>query len=58
MIYVRLVTYLFRTTGQALGVSLGGAVFQSVLLRKLHDRIQGPDSARVSLFDALRKAAF
>jgi hypothetical protein len=42
------VTYLFRTTGQVLGVSLSGAVLQSVLLRKLRQRITGPGSLEVS----------
>ncbi|KAF9057745.1 vacuolar amino acid permease [Panaeolus papilionaceus] len=42
------ITYLFRTTGQVLGVSLSGAVFQGILLRKLRDRIQGPGSEEVS----------
>lgn len=46
--YINLaVTYLFRTTGQVLGVSLSGAILQAVLLRKLRERIQGPDAARV-----------
>jgi hypothetical protein len=39
----RQVTYLFRTTGQVLGVSLSGAVFQAILLQKLRERIQDPD---------------
>ncbi|KIJ70285.1 hypothetical protein HYDPIDRAFT_77195 [Hydnomerulius pinastri MD-312] len=38
------ITYLFRTTGQVLGVSLSGAVLQSILLRKLRERITGPGS--------------
>ncbi|KAG1791362.1 vacuolar amino acid permease [Suillus plorans] len=42
------ITYLFRTTGQVLGVSLSGAVLQSVLLRKLRQRITGPGSLEVS----------
>ncbi|KAH7887923.1 vacuolar amino acid permease [Phlebopus sp. FC_14] len=41
------ITYLFRTTGQVLGVSLSGAVLQSVLLRKLRQRITGPGSSEV-----------
>lgn len=41
------VTYLFRTTGQVLGVSISGAIFQAVLLQKLRLRIQGPGSAEV-----------
>ncbi|KAJ8468186.1 hypothetical protein ONZ45_g6 [Pleurotus djamor] len=36
------ITYLFRTTGQVLGVSLSGALLQAVLLGKLRQRIQGP----------------
>jgi len=63
------ITYLFRTTGQVLGVSLSGAILQAVLLRKLRERIQGPDAARIiytiqhsaqiipKLEPALRKAA-
>lgn len=43
----RTVTYLFRTTGQVLGVSLSGAILQAVLLQKLRERIQGPGSAEV-----------
>ncbi|TFK29297.1 vacuolar amino acid permease [Coprinopsis marcescibilis] len=39
------ITYLFRTTGQVLGVSLSGAILQDVLLHKLRERIQGPDAA-------------
>ncbi|KAG2077592.1 vacuolar amino acid permease [Suillus decipiens] len=42
------ITYLFRTTGQVLGVSLSGAVLQSILLRKLRQRITGPGSLEVS----------
>ncbi|KAH7879564.1 vacuolar amino acid permease [Lentinula edodes] len=41
------ITYLFRTTGQVLGVSISGAIFQAVLLQKLRLRIQGPGSAEV-----------
>jgi len=36
------ITYLFRTTGQVLGVSLSGTLMQAVLLSKLQQRIQGP----------------
>ncbi|KAJ7047535.1 vacuolar amino acid permease [Mycena alexandri] len=39
------ITYLFRTTGQVLGVSLSGAILQAVLLQKLRMRIQVPNSA-------------
>jgi hypothetical protein len=42
------VTYLFRTTGQVLGVSLSGALVQSVLLHQLKRRITGPGSSDVS----------
>ncbi|KAI0049566.1 vacuolar amino acid permease [Auriscalpium vulgare] len=38
------ITYLFRTTGQVLGVSLSGTVLQAVLLRKLQAHIHGPDA--------------
>lgn len=41
------VTYLFRTTGQVLGVSLSGAILQGVLLQKLRERIRVPNSAEV-----------
>jgi hypothetical protein len=43
------VTYLFRTTGQVLGVSLSGAALQTVLLSKLSERITGPDASAVRL---------
>ena len=43
-----LVTYLFRTTGQVLGVSLSGALLQAVLLQKLRERIHGPDAVEVN----------
>jgi len=38
------ITYLFRTAGQVLGVSLSGALLQAVLAAKLRERIQGPDA--------------
>ncbi|KAJ4472311.1 vacuolar amino acid permease [Lentinula aciculospora] len=41
------ITYLFRTTGQVLGVSISGAIFQAALLQKLRLSIQGPGSAEV-----------
>ncbi|KAJ6599231.1 vacuolar amino acid permease [Mycena vulgaris] len=41
------ITYLFRTTGQVLGVSLSGAILQAVLLQKLRERIHGPGSAEI-----------
>lgn len=37
-------SYLFRTTGQVLGVSLSGALIQAVLLRQLRANISGPDA--------------
>lgn len=42
------VTYLFRTTGQVLGVSLSGALLQSILAAKLRERIHGPGAFEVS----------
>ncbi|KAF9246956.1 vacuolar amino acid permease [Melanogaster broomeanus] len=41
------ITYLFRTTGQVLGVSLSGALLQSVLLHQLRQRITGPGSSKI-----------
>lgn len=41
------VTYLFRTTGQVIGVSLSGAVLQAVLLKALKTRITGPNAAEL-----------
>ena len=41
------VTYLFRTTGQVIGVSLSGAVLQAVLLKALKARITGPNAAEL-----------
>lgn len=46
------VTYLFRTTGQVLGVSLGGAITQAVVLARLKARITGPDADKVRLASA------
>ncbi|KAJ7179289.1 major facilitator superfamily domain-containing protein [Mycena filopes] len=43
------ITYLFRTTGQVLGVSLSGAILQAVLLQKLRMRIQVPNAAESCL---------
>jgi hypothetical protein len=42
------VTYLFRTTGQVVGVSLSSTILQAVLLQKLRERIQGPGSSEAS----------
>ncbi|PFH52884.1 hypothetical protein AMATHDRAFT_1920 [Amanita thiersii Skay4041] len=41
------ITYLFRTTGQVLGVSLSGALLQAVLIRKLEQRITTPDAEEI-----------
>ncbi|KAF9221873.1 vacuolar amino acid permease [Gyrodon lividus] len=41
------ITYLFRTTGQVLGVSLSGAILQSILLHQLRRRITGPGSSEI-----------
>ncbi|KAH9853757.1 MFS general substrate transporter [Lenzites betulinus] len=41
------ITYLFRTTGQVIGVALSGALLQSILTTKLRERIQGPDAAEI-----------
>ncbi|KZT26988.1 vacuolar amino acid permease [Neolentinus lepideus HHB14362 ss-1] len=41
------ITYLFRTTGQVLGVSLSGAILQAVLVNKLRARIHGPNAAEI-----------
>jgi MFS family permease len=39
-------SYVFRTTGQVLGVSLSGALTQAVLQRELERRITGPGAAQ------------
>ncbi|KAJ3520520.1 hypothetical protein NM688_g9151 [Phlebia brevispora] len=41
------ITYLFRTTGQVLGVSLSGALLQAVLTAKLRERITVPDAHQI-----------
>lgn len=41
------VTYIFRTTGQVLGVSLSGTLLQTILLSKLRQRIHGPNAEEV-----------
>jgi len=41
------ITYLFRTTGQVLGVSLSGALLQAILTRKLRERITGPGAIEI-----------
>ncbi|CEL57819.1 Multidrug resistance protein fnx1 OS=Schizosaccharomyces pombe (strain 972 / ATCC 24843) GN=fnx1 PE=2 SV=2 [Rhizoctonia solani AG-1 IB] len=42
------ISYLFRTTGQVLGVSLSGALVQAVLVSSLRKGIQGPDAEKAS----------
>ncbi|CAG7849265.1 Multidrug resistance protein fnx1 [Serendipita indica DSM 11827] len=39
------ITYLFRTTGQVLGVSLSGTLFQAILMKQLRERMPGPDAS-------------
>ena len=41
------VLFLFRTTGQVLGVSLSGAILQAVLTKQLQKRIKGPGAFEV-----------
>ncbi|KAG8955270.1 hypothetical protein FRC03_011230 [Tulasnella sp. 419] len=41
------ISYLFRTTGQVLGVSLSGALMQRVLIHNLRKRIVGPGSSEL-----------
>ena len=41
------VLFLFRTTGQVLGVSLSGAILQAVLTKQLQKRITGPGAFEV-----------
>ncbi|KAI0003006.1 vacuolar amino acid permease [Russula compacta] len=48
-------SYLFRTTGQVLGVSLSGALLQGILLSKLRQRIHGPNAEELD--PTLRKSA-
>lgn len=40
-------SYLFRTTGQVLGVSLSSALVQSILSTDLPKRIKGPAAAEI-----------
>jgi hypothetical protein len=42
-----LVSYLFRTTGQVLGVSLSGALTQAILAKELGERITGEGAEEV-----------
>lgn len=46
------ITYLFRTSGQVLGVSLSGALLQAVLTNKLRERITG--SGAVEIIESIR----
>ncbi|EGG05049.1 uncharacterized protein MELLADRAFT_37062, partial [Melampsora larici-populina 98AG31] len=46
-------TYLFRYTGQVVGVAISGAILQNVLVRELHARITGPGS--LEIIDKIRK---
>ncbi|KAI0676872.1 MFS general substrate transporter [Trametes maxima] len=41
------ITYLFRTTGQVIGVSLSGALLQAILTAKLRARIHGPHAVEI-----------
>jgi len=41
------ITYLFRTTGQVLGVSLSGTLLQAILTTKLKEHITGPGAAEM-----------
>ncbi|CEH19501.1 Predicted transporter (major facilitator superfamily) [Ceraceosorus bombacis] len=46
------ISYLFRTSGQVVGVAVSGAILQSVLANELKRCIRGPDSAQI--IDAIR----
>jgi len=41
------ITYLFRTTGQVLGVTLSGALLQAILTKQLRKRITGPEAFEI-----------
>lgn len=41
------ITYLFRTMGQALGVTLSGALLQAILTKQLRKRITIPEAFEV-----------
>jgi len=41
------ISYLFRTTGQVLGVSLTGALAQSILQKELRERIRIPEAEKL-----------
>jgi hypothetical protein len=44
------ISYLFRSTGSVIGVSLVSTVFQSKLKQYLEQSITGPDAQNVRLF--------
>lgn len=55
LFFLPVVAYLFRMTGQVLGVSVtSGVLLQSILVKELHKRITGPGSAE--LIDKIRFA--
>ena len=41
------ISYLFRTTGQVVGVSLSAALLQAILAKQLRKRITGPGALEV-----------
>jgi len=40
-------SYLFRTSGQVIGVSLSGTLLQYLLVKHLNERITGPGAAEI-----------
>ncbi|KAF8512610.1 MFS general substrate transporter [Hysterangium stoloniferum] len=48
------ITYLFRTSGQVLAVSLSGALIQAVLTRRLSESITGPGASEVWIISRIR----
>lgn len=52
------VSYLFRTTGQVLGVSLSGALTQAILAKELGARITGEGAEEVCSLSAVGKQAY
>lgn len=51
VLWLKSVSYLFRTTGQVLGVSLSGALTQAILAKELGERITGEGAEEVSCPD-------
>ena len=51
------ILFLFRTTGQVLGVSLSGAILQAVLTTQLRKRITGPGAFEVRPSPSFRPPA-